>query len=543
MCRVGAQVGHACSTLTVLNLVRLGNTHLADQYNLKKMCEAAREIHTISTREKCPTHEEGYGIDAFDYPFSMLAIPYCRHALIALIMKMGIQEREVRINELSSIGEVEMAMMQTFGHPRQSGWDPKYCTKMWEAIHNHMLTGLSRDYNTPVGMGHLYGLVSRKQLPTAMVKIMLQHNTIPDTHPTIIEFISRWNRLCARYEGEELPLPGSLAPSCLNYSQDITVVPRRRTLPFTTYMKDVVIDNILMKPIPKLFKRFVIKLITKQEMEFQGTERPVVEFYDSILQLKLFIQEAESLGVLPLVDDFSIRKNHAFMFGEDANWLRDVRGTRPKKVNQMLRLHIDFYPRFYASYGNNNIVRCCRAAAKRVSENKAISEDLMWLREGEDGAAVEKIACDGTGIMQVADTYAPPRARFQKFLRQSRGSVLRPIADGTVERLEIVVDDADDTSGAEDPDESSREFYNRVNGILEKEAEDEKYGDALSEFLDQTMGTEAGVKQMKIPSGNSNRLNRKKKKRSRFIRFWKIGRKSSSRKIGGSPRQGHELDG
>lgn len=79
------------------------------------------------------------------------------------------------------------------------------------------------------------------------------------------------------------------------------------------------------------------------------------------------------------------------MFGDDHNWVREVSGARPRKANQLLRSHIDFYPRFYAGYGNNNIVRCCRAAAKRVADNKAIANDLMWLRKGEDGQAVEAV--------------------------------------------------------------------------------------------------------------------------------------------------------
>ena len=183
MCTVGAQVGHACSTLTATNLVRLGNVHLCEKFNLGRMCKAAREIHEVTTGKPCPTHEEGYGIDAFDYPFSMLAIPYCRHALIALIKNLGIDVRMVRVNELVSVMEVQMAMEQTFGPPRASGWDPKHCTKMWEALHNHMLSGLSRDYNTAVGLGHLYSLISRKKLPEGMVRIMLENTSVSDTHP------------------------------------------------------------------------------------------------------------------------------------------------------------------------------------------------------------------------------------------------------------------------------------------------------------------------------------------------------------------------
>jgi hypothetical protein len=68
-----------------------------------------------------------------------------------------------------------------------------------------------------------------------------------------------------------------------------------------------------------------------------------------VLWLKLFIDKADSLGViLGQVDDFCIRKNGNYFFGEDNLWLAQVRGSRPKVVNKLLRKQIDLYPAFYA---------------------------------------------------------------------------------------------------------------------------------------------------------------------------------------------------
>jgi hypothetical protein len=184
MCTVGAQVGHACSTVTATNLVRVGHTHLADKFNLAKMRKAAREIHAVTTRQPCPTHQEVYGEQAFDIAFVMIAVPHCRYALSTLLEKLGVDQREIRINELSSVKEIKTAMEQTFGPPEMTGWDPTCCEKMWQAIHNHLLSGLSRDYNSALGLGHLYGLVSKKRLPSRMTRIMLKHSDIPDFHPT-----------------------------------------------------------------------------------------------------------------------------------------------------------------------------------------------------------------------------------------------------------------------------------------------------------------------------------------------------------------------
>jgi hypothetical protein len=69
VCKAGAQVGHACSTMTAINLFRAGHHHLATQYNFEMMCKAAREVTAIATRQPCPSHEEIYGELAFGLDF------------------------------------------------------------------------------------------------------------------------------------------------------------------------------------------------------------------------------------------------------------------------------------------------------------------------------------------------------------------------------------------------------------------------------------------------------------------------------------------
>jgi len=64
VCKAGAQTGHACSTMTAVNLYRAGISSICDQYNLEKMCEAARAVTEITTRAPCPQAEEIYGEQA-----------------------------------------------------------------------------------------------------------------------------------------------------------------------------------------------------------------------------------------------------------------------------------------------------------------------------------------------------------------------------------------------------------------------------------------------------------------------------------------------
>lgn len=116
VCKAGAQVGHACSTMTAVNLFRAGHHDICKRYDLEKMCQAAREITAISTRQPCPTHEEVYGEAAFDIPYFMVNVPACRYSLAMLLKEMGV-ERTVRLNEISAVSAVQVARSITLVLP------------------------------------------------------------------------------------------------------------------------------------------------------------------------------------------------------------------------------------------------------------------------------------------------------------------------------------------------------------------------------------------------------------------------------------------
>ncbi len=67
--REGAAVGHCCSAVTLANLHRLGNEHVARTYNLPAVRAAAVEVTRITTGRDPPDHEEVYGARAMDVVF------------------------------------------------------------------------------------------------------------------------------------------------------------------------------------------------------------------------------------------------------------------------------------------------------------------------------------------------------------------------------------------------------------------------------------------------------------------------------------------
>jgi len=314
------------------------------------------------------------GKDAFDIPFIMTNLPSCRYSLFHVLTKIGVKYRAIRLNELSMVSSVYKAMIFHFGHPDETGWNPKYCNMMHEALHNHLLTGLSRDYNTPLGLGHLYGLVSKQKLSSQMVYTMTKNSTITDYHPVVLDFIYRWNRLCAMYEGEELPShPAATSKSHMLWGLPACTEPRLEWLPFEFFTADVM-RNPVMEPIPRLFKLQVVNLLTNDERQIQGRRIPQINFYETVIRLKLFIQEADSLHVLGLVDDFCIRKNHDYFFGEDALWLKKVhkKGGPPKAANEVLLNQMKFYHKHYIQHGDTAMSRWLESTALRIYEHRAV---------------------------------------------------------------------------------------------------------------------------------------------------------------------------
>ena len=51
ICQEGAALGHACSTITAMNLVRLGNEKVKKKYNLTEFRQAAIDVTQITTRK------------------------------------------------------------------------------------------------------------------------------------------------------------------------------------------------------------------------------------------------------------------------------------------------------------------------------------------------------------------------------------------------------------------------------------------------------------------------------------------------------------
>eukprot|EP00794_Sanderia_malayensis_P011795 gene11795-13015_t len=71
LCEEGAMLGHACSTLTMMNLVRMGNKRILKKYNCTELRRAAQAVTKITTGVNPPLKQPVYGARALDVVFGM----------------------------------------------------------------------------------------------------------------------------------------------------------------------------------------------------------------------------------------------------------------------------------------------------------------------------------------------------------------------------------------------------------------------------------------------------------------------------------------
>ena len=74
ICDEGAALGHACSVVTIMNLLRMGNTKVIEKYNCKKFREAAIAVTQITTGQLPHPKKPIYGERALDLTFDFEGI-------------------------------------------------------------------------------------------------------------------------------------------------------------------------------------------------------------------------------------------------------------------------------------------------------------------------------------------------------------------------------------------------------------------------------------------------------------------------------------
>lgn len=186
LCEEGAAMGHACSSVTLMNLVRLGNKRVLETYNCTEVRNAARKITKITTGKDPHPKQPVYGERAVDLVFGFIGV-----GDFDLAKFFGV-ETPNRITTLASPEMIKDRLVNLFGE------DPQFTEEIGQKMKEKMLEDLrnnrKEEYMSKVGISVLFDraggkLTETMSLAIAQVQVQNQH------HKAIIaEIRNEWDK-------------------------------------------------------------------------------------------------------------------------------------------------------------------------------------------------------------------------------------------------------------------------------------------------------------------------------------------------------------
>ena len=155
VCEEGAALGHACSTVTLMNLVRMGNTKVLKRYNCTRLREVASNVTKITTGMPPHPTQVIYGARALNMAFDLgnIAGGKVGETDFDLAEFFG-EEAPVRINSLSSSHMIRNRLVNLFGE------DQHFTMEMAQKMKETMLVDLTgnrkEEYMSAAGLALLF---------------------------------------------------------------------------------------------------------------------------------------------------------------------------------------------------------------------------------------------------------------------------------------------------------------------------------------------------------------------------------------------------
>ena len=150
VCEEGASVGHASSTVTLMNLIRMGNKKVLKRYNCHYLRQAAINVTEITTGKPPHYRELVYGERALD-----LWLPGEENAVREFDLAEFFGESAPnRITDLSSLDMIRDRLVNLFGEDPQFTLD--MARDMKELLLADMSGGRKEEYMSKVGVALLF---------------------------------------------------------------------------------------------------------------------------------------------------------------------------------------------------------------------------------------------------------------------------------------------------------------------------------------------------------------------------------------------------
>ena len=165
VCEEGASMGHASSTLTLMNLIRMGNKKVLKKYNCTYLRKAAIKVTKITTGKPPHFRELIYGERALDF-----WLPGEENAVREFDLAEFFGEQAPnRITDLSSLEMIRDRLVHLFGEDPQFTLDQ--ARRMKELLLADMSSGRKEEYMSSVGLALLFDRSGGKMTPAMRDKI------------------------------------------------------------------------------------------------------------------------------------------------------------------------------------------------------------------------------------------------------------------------------------------------------------------------------------------------------------------------------------
>ena len=199
LCEEGAAMGHSCSSVTIMNLVRLGNKKVLQQYNCTYLRKAAQEITRITTGLDSGHRQVVYGERALDLVFGMPNFPLDKKEFdIATFFD---EEPPLRMTTLASPKMIAEKLRRVFGE------DPQFTdergTRMKEVMLEDLNENRKEEYMSAVGLAILFDR-SGGQLTPGMSEVIAQDEPEKShAQHLITEIRKMWDEWDLREESQQ----------------------------------------------------------------------------------------------------------------------------------------------------------------------------------------------------------------------------------------------------------------------------------------------------------------------------------------------------
>ena len=188
LCEEGAAMGHACSSITIMNLIRLGNIKVTERYNCVHLRNAAIEITKITTGKPPHPKQVLYGERAIDLVFGSGAMG--GGDCFDLAEFFGVETP----NRMSTLATTEMIvdhLESLFGKNLQFTED--MALKMLEVMLEDLRSGRKEEYNSAAGVAVLFDRAGGK-LTERMSEIISSVQVKSEYHKGLIaEVRKQWD--------------------------------------------------------------------------------------------------------------------------------------------------------------------------------------------------------------------------------------------------------------------------------------------------------------------------------------------------------------